>query len=44
MGLEPAREWHQHGQACLEHLQVSSDELNHWIDQLYPALAAVGNN
>ena len=41
-GLEPAREWHQHGQACLDFLQVSRDELEHWIDQLHPALDAVG--
>jgi len=41
-GLEPAREWHQHGQTCLDFLQVSRDELEHWIDQLHPALDAVG--
>lgn len=41
-GLPPAREWQQQGQACLDHLQVSPDELNHWIDTLYPALAVVG--
>ena len=41
-GLEPSREWHQHGQACLQHLHVSDEELNHWIDELHPAFEAVG--
>lgn len=26
---------------CLAFLQVTQDELNHWIDTLYPALEAV---
>lgn len=40
-GLTPAREWQQHGSACLAFLQVSADELDHWIDQLHPQLEAV---
>ena len=40
-GVPPAREWQQHGEACLAFLQVTQDELNHWIDTLYPALEAV---
>ena len=39
--LVPAREWQQHGDACLQHLHVAPDELNHWIDTLYPAFEAV---
>ena len=39
--LQPSREWLKHGQACLEHLHVSEDELNHWIDELHPAFEAV---
>ena len=42
--VPPAREWQQHGQACLDFLQVTQDELNHWIDTLYPALEAVGHH
>jgi len=41
-GVPPAREWREHGQACLDFLQVGEDELDYWIDQLHPALAAVG--
>lgn len=39
--LAPTREWAQHGQACMNHLHVSQDELDHWIDELYPAFEAV---
>ncbi|MDD2547456.1 MAG: HDOD domain-containing protein [Burkholderiaceae bacterium] len=39
--LPPTPEWQAHGQACLDHLHVSQDELNHWIDELYPAFEAV---
>ena len=40
-GLEPSREWRQHGEACIASLDVSHDELNHWVDDLYPAFEAV---
>jgi len=40
-GLEPSREWRQHGEACMAALDVSHDELNHWVDELYPAFEAV---
>lgn len=40
-GLEPSREWQLHGEVCMEYLGVSHDELNHWIDELYPAFEAV---
>jgi len=39
-GLEPSREWQQHGADCMAVLDVSHDELNHWIDELYPAFEA----
>lgn len=40
-GLTPTREWTQHGQACMDHLQVTQDELDHRIDALHPAFEAV---
>ena len=40
-GLAPTREWNQHGQACMDHLHVTQDELDHWIDALHPAFEAV---
>jgi HD-like signal output (HDOD) protein len=39
--LPPTREWLAHGPACLDHLAVSQDELDHWIDELHPAFEAV---
>lgn len=39
--LPPTREWLTHGQACMDHLAVSEEELNHWIDALHPAFEAV---
>lgn len=39
--LTPTRGWTLHGQACMDHLHVTQDELNHWIDELYPAFEAV---
>ncbi|PIF25775.1 HD-like signal output (HDOD) protein [Acidovorax sp. 56] len=39
--LSPTREWQQHGQACMEHLHVTQDELDHWIDELYAAFEGV---
>ncbi|MNV97455.1 hypothetical protein D3C71_1925790 [compost metagenome] len=40
--LTPTREWLEHGEACMQYLDVSEDELNHWIDELHPAFEAVG--
>ena len=39
--VPPSREWLAHGAECLQHLHVTEDELNHWIDELYPAFEAV---
>lgn len=39
--LAPTREWQQHGQACMAYLHVTQDELDHWIDELYPAFESV---
>ena len=40
-GVPLAREWLQHGPACLEFLQVAPDELEHWVDSLHPQLEQV---
>ena len=40
-GLAPAREWRQHGEACMASLDITHDELNHWVDELFPAFEAV---
>lgn len=34
------KEWQQHGQRCLAHLQVGETEVDHWIDQLHPVFEA----
>lgn len=39
--LPPTREWQDHGQACMDHLAVPPEELDHWIDELHPAFEAV---
>ncbi|MFN3376543.1 MAG: HDOD domain-containing protein [Burkholderiaceae bacterium] len=40
--LPPTREWTEYGEACMQHLHVSHEELDHWIDTLHPAFEAVG--
>lgn len=40
-GIAPSREWQAHGEACLNHLHVSQEELDHWIDALYLSFGAV---
>ena len=39
--LQPTRDWLQYGQACMDHLAVSEEELDHWVDELHPAFEAV---
>lgn len=39
-GLPELREWQRHGPACLAHLQIGQDEIDHWIDELHPAFEA----
>ena len=39
--LPPSREWQSHGETCMAHLNVTQNELDHWIDALYPAFEAV---
>ena len=39
--LAPTREWLAHGATCMQHLDVTQGELNHWIDELHPAFEAV---
>jgi HD-like signal output (HDOD) protein len=40
MGLPELIEWRQHGPACLNLLQIGTDELDYWVDQLHPVFAA----
>jgi HD-like signal output (HDOD) protein len=35
-GVEVQREWEQHGPACLAHLNVAAEEVESWVDTLYP--------
>lgn len=35
------REWDEHGHDCLGLLQISADEVESWVDALYPAFDAV---
>jgi HD-like signal output (HDOD) protein len=40
-GSPELRDWQAHGKQCLDFLDVGADEVELWVDQLYPALAAV---
>jgi HD-like signal output (HDOD) protein len=40
-GVKDQREWECHGQACLDYLQINADELEVWIDALYPVFEGV---
>jgi hypothetical protein len=35
-GVLRHREWDQHGAACLAHMNVAAEEVESWIDTLYP--------
>lgn len=35
-GVNVPADWARYGSACLEHLQIGPDELEHWIDTLHP--------
>lgn len=39
--LPELREWRQHGVACMAYLEVTPEEVDHWVDELYPVLSAV---
>ncbi|MDD2810994.1 HDOD domain-containing protein [Rhodoferax sp.] len=40
-GVREQREWLQHGAACLSFLQIGQDEVDTWVDTLYPAFESV---
>jgi len=43
-GVQLQREWDQHGAACLAYLNVAAEEVESWVDALYPMFesAALG--
>lgn len=40
-GVQPQREWEQHGAACLTCLQIDQSEVDHWVDALHPVFEGV---
>ena len=40
-GIQTHREWEQHGQACMDHIRVSAEEVESWVDTLYPVFESV---
>jgi HD-like signal output (HDOD) protein len=40
-GVLRQREWEQHGAACLAHLNVAEQEVDAWVDNLYPVFESV---
>jgi HD-like signal output (HDOD) protein len=40
-GVAMQREWQQHGAACLAHLNVAGQEVESWVDSLYPQFESV---
>ncbi len=40
-GVLRHREWEQHGAACLAHLNVAAEEVESWVDALYPQFESV---
>jgi HD-like signal output (HDOD) protein len=40
-GLLRLREWEQHGSACLAHINVAPEEVESWVDTLYPVFESV---
>jgi HD-like signal output (HDOD) protein len=40
-GVLRHREWEQHGTACLEHIHVTQEEVESWVDSLYPVFESV---
>lgn len=39
--VKDQREWENFGSQCLAYLQISPDEVENWVDQLYPAFQQV---
>ena len=40
-GVQPQREWAQHGPACLAYLQIGESEVDLWVDTLHPVFESV---
>jgi len=40
-GVREQREWLQHGAQCLAFLQITEEEVENWIDTLYPVFEGV---
>jgi HD-like signal output (HDOD) protein len=40
-GVLRHREWEQHGADCLAHIHVSAEEVESWVDALYPQFESV---
>ena len=40
-GVKSQREWQQSGEACMAFLQINADEVESWVDTLYPTFEAV---
>ena len=40
-GVTESREWGQHAAACMDHLAVTEDEIELWVDELHPQFSAV---
>lgn len=42
--LAESREWVRHGVTCMDHLEVTPDEVDHWVDAIYPLLSTDSGN
>jgi len=40
-GIQVHREWDQYGQACMDHIRISPEEVDAWVDALYPVFESV---
>lgn len=40
-GVAESREWGLHSQTCMDHLEVTDDEIELWVDELHPQFTAV---
>ncbi|MBK1681959.1 HDOD domain-containing protein [Rhodoferax fermentans] len=40
-GVKEQREWEKHGALCLDFLQIGAEEVETWVDELYPVFEGV---
>lgn len=40
-GVKEQREWEKHGAQCLDFLQIGAEEVETWVDELYPVFEGV---